>query len=58
MTTPSDASQDDLVTIQFVYQNTAYTIDLDPAEAEAFDQAMAPYTNAARHIGGAARPPR
>lgn len=40
------------VAVNFNYQGVAYTIELDPAGAEVFDRAMAPYIAASRRIGG------
>lgn len=46
----------DLVAVHFNYKGVAYTVDLDPAEAAAFDAAMAPYIAAGRRVGGGRAP--
>lgn len=38
--------------VQFSYQGTAYTIDLDPGGAARFHTALAPFIAAGRRVGG------
>lgn len=47
-----DTSSAELEAVPFSYQNVAYTVDLDPREAAAFDGALAPFIAVARRVGG------
>lgn len=41
-----------VTSVPFTYRSVAYTVDLDPADAAAFDAALAPYIAAGRRVGG------
>lgn len=43
---------ENVTTVQFNYRGVAYSVDLDDANAEAFDEAMTPFIEAARRVGG------
>ena len=52
MTTTEDDSTDRHRAVQFTYEDVAYTVDLDEAGAQAFDEALAPFISAGRRVGG------
>lgn len=55
MKPPTDAAtgpERAVETIQFSYEGVAYSIDLDPDDAAAFEVALAPYIEAGRRVGG------
>ncbi len=43
---------EDVTTVQFNYRGVAYSVDLDAENAEAFDEAMTPFIEVARRVGG------
>lgn len=45
-----NGTTNDVTQVQFNYQGTAYTIDLDPTNAAEFDAAVAPFIKVGRRV--------